>query len=66
VILEDSTDDTKIKSVLVKTKKNPVGFKCDTDDSENCEHVKYTMLSPDAVLSLIYVEKNDIESIGDS
>ena len=62
VILEDTKNDNK-RSIIVKAKKDPVGFKCDMDDSEDCEHVKYTMLSPDAVLSLMYVEKNDI---GDS
>jgi hypothetical protein len=60
VILEDTKNDNK-RSILIKARKDPVGFECDNDKSDNCEHIKYAMLCPDAVLSLIYIEKNDTE-----
>jgi hypothetical protein len=60
VILEDKNNDNK-RSIILKAKRDPVGFECDNDKSENCEHVKYAMLSPHSILSLMYVEENDIE-----
>jgi hypothetical protein len=60
VILEDTKNDNK-RAIIVKAKKDPVGFECENDKSENCEHVKYAMLSSHSILSLMYVEENDIE-----
>jgi hypothetical protein len=59
IILQDSTDKKNVKPISVKAKKDSEGFVCETDSSENCEHVTFAMFCPDAFLSLTNIENND-------